>query len=176
MTKTRENPTPWLEFEQAKTSADGGRVTIAVTLDGERQGEQGLVRNLDEEADPTHGTRWYTEFEAWYLGAAAGASWPTLVEAKTALMKALGAIPESTEPRLSYSPPIARNGLRGPTIRIFLDGVAMDATIEHDDENNPTHPWHVEANGQTNLEPAAGPHATLADARRAIKATLEIND
>ena len=167
-------PRPWIEFREPRTSADGNRRSVAVILDGEPQGENGLVQNLDEEADPMRGVRWYTEFEAWYVGAAAGASWPTLDEAKTALMRALGAIPETSRRGLSYSPPIPRNGLRGPTIRIFLDGIAMDATIEHLEDPEPARPWHVEPNGDRRLKPAAGPHRTLADARDAIRKTLRI--
>ena len=176
MISRHEQKSQWVEFGEPKPSADGGRLTVAVKLDGQRQGEHALVRNMDEEADPMRGSRWYTEFEAWYVGAAAGASWETLDDAKVALMKTLGAIPEKTRPGLCYSPPIPRNSLRGPTIRIFLDGCALDAAIEHDEDREPMRPWRVEANGQTALEPAAGPHATLADARKAVTAALGLKD
>ena len=116
------------------------------------------------------------QFDAWYLGTAAGGSWATLDDAKTAIRKALGAIPEKTRPGLCYSPPIPRSELKGPTIRIFLDGRALDATVEHDEDREPMRPWHVEPKGQTALEPARGPHATLADARRAVSAALGLKD
>ena len=165
----------WLSFSPRETTLDGRQQHVQITLAGQELKENRLVRNLNEEDDPVRGQRWYAEYEDWYLGAAAGASWPTLATAKTALRRALGAMAETEGDGITYSPPIPRLGLKGPTIRIFLDGEPLVTTIEYNDNDgrNKKSPWHIDDAGEPKLQEAAKTrYATLKAARAAIERVM----